>query len=84
LRSSAAAITLVIAVVLVPLIIGPFLTLGGEAWLKRITPGAGMAIQQTRERWDDAIGPWAGIAVLSGWVAVALIAAVVQLRRRDA
>jgi len=43
-----------------------------------------MAIQQTRERWDDAIGPWAGIAVLSGWVAVALIAAVVQLRRRDA
>jgi len=84
LRSSAAAITLVIAVVLVPLIIGPFLTLGGEAWLKRITPGAGMAIQQTRERWDDAIGPWGGIAVLSGWVAVALIAAVVQLRRRDA
>jgi len=84
LRSSAAAITLVIAVVLVPLIIGPFLTLGGEAWLKRITPGAGMAIQQTRERWDDAIGPWAGIAVLSGWVAVVLIAAVVQLRRRDA
>ena len=84
LRSSAAAITLVIALVVLPLIIGPFLTLGGEAWLKRVTPGAGMAIQQTRERWDDAIGPWPGIAVLCGWVAVALVAAVVQLRRRDA
>ena len=57
-RSSAAAITVVIAIVVLPLIIGPFLTLDGEAWLKRITPGAGMAIQQTRERWDDAIGPW--------------------------
>ncbi|TCC51079.1 hypothetical protein E0H75_13130 [Kribbella capetownensis] len=84
LRSSAAAITLVIALVLTPLIIGPFLTLGGEAWLKRVTPGAGMAIQQTRERWDDAIGPWAGTAVLAGWVAVALVAAFLQLRRRDA
>jgi len=83
-RSSAAAITVVIALVVLPLIIGPFLTLGDEAWLKRITPGAGMAIQQTRERWDDAIGPWPGIAVLCGWVAVALVAAVVQLRRRDA
>jgi hypothetical protein len=66
------------------LIIGPFLTLEGEAWVKRVTPGAGMAIQQTRERWDDAIGPWPGIAVLCGWVAIAMTVAVVQLRRRDA
>ena len=84
LRSSAAAITLVIALVVMPLIIGPFLTLEGEAWVKRVTPGAGMAIQQTRERWDDVIGPWPGIAVLCGWVAVAMAVAVVQLRRRDA
>ena len=84
LRSGAAALTLVITLVVLPFIIGPFLTLGGEAWLKRITPGAGLAIQQTRERWDDVIAPWGGIAVLCGWVAVALAAAVVQLRRRDA
>jgi len=84
LRSGAAALTLVITLVVLPFIIGPFLTLGGEAWLKRITPGAGLAVQQTRERWDDVIAPWAGIAVLCGWVAVALAAAVVQLRRRDA
>ena len=83
-RSSAAAITVVVALVVLPVIIGPFLTLDGEAWLKRTTPGAGMAIQQTRERWDDAIGPWPGLAVLCAWVAVALVAAAVQLRRRDA
>ena len=84
LRSGAAALTLVIALVVLPFIIGPFLTLGGEAWLKRLTPGAGLAIQQTRERWDDVIGPWPGLAVLCGWVAVALALAIVQLRRRDA
>ena len=84
LRSGAAALTLVITLVVLPFIIGPFLTLGGEAWLKRITPGVGLAIQQTRERWDDVISPWGGLAVLCGWVAVALAAAVIQLRRRDA
>jgi ABC-type transport system involved in multi-copper enzyme maturation permease subunit len=84
LRHSAAALTLVIALVVLPFIIGPFLTLGGEAWLKRVTPAAGLAIQQTRERFDDAIGPWPGLAVLCGWVAVALTAAYLQLRKRDA
>ena len=84
LRSGAAAITVVITLVVLPLVIGPFLTLEGEAWLKRTTPGAGMAIQQTRERWDDVIGPWPGIAVLCVWVGVAMVAAAVQLRRRDA
>ena len=84
LRHSAATLTLVIAVVVLPFIIGPFLTLDGEAWLRRITPAAGLAIQQTRERFDDAIGPWPGLLVLCGWVAAAFAAAYVQLRKRDA
>ena len=84
LGHGAAAITLVIALVVLPFVIGPFLTLDGEAWLKRVTPVAGLAIQQTRDRFDDVIGPWPGIAVLGAWVAVALVAAVVLLRRRDA
>lgn len=84
LRHSAAAITVVIALVVLPFIIGPFLTLDGEAWLRRVTPGAGLAVQQTRDRFDDFIGPWPGIAVLCGWVAVALAGAYVQLRKRDA
>ena len=84
LRHSAAALTLVIAIVVLPFIIGPFLTLGGEAWLKRVTPAAGLAIQQTTERWDDFIAPWPGLLVLCGWVAAAFAVAYVQLRRRDA
>jgi hypothetical protein len=83
LRHGAAAITVVIALVVLPSIVGPFLTLDGEAWLKRVTPVAGLAIQQTRDRWDDVIGPWSGIAVLGAWVAAALVAAVVLVRRRD-
>ena len=84
LRHGAAAITLVIALVVLPFIIGPFLTLDGEAWLKRVTPVAGLAIQQTRDRFDNVIGPWPGIAVLGAWVVVALVAAIVLVRRRDA
>ena len=84
LRHGAAAITSVIALVVLPFIVGPFLSLDGEAWLKRVTPVAGLAIQQTRDRFDDVIGPWPGIAVLAAWVAVALVTAVVLLRRRDA
>ena len=84
LRHSAATLTIAIAMVVLPFIVGPFLTLGGEAWLRRVTPGAGLAIQQTRERFDDAIGPWPGLAVLCGWVAVVLALAFIQLRRRDA
>jgi hypothetical protein len=84
LRRSAAAITLVIALVILPSMIGPFLTLNGEAWLNRVTPMAGLAIQHTRERFDDAIGPWPGLAVLCAWVACAFAAALVLIRRRDA
>jgi hypothetical protein len=45
---------------------------------------AGLAIQQTRLRFDTAIGPWAGLGVLCGYAAVALVAALWLLRRRDA
>jgi hypothetical protein len=83
LRRSAGALTLIIGLVLLPFIIGPFLTLGGEAWLKRLTPGIGFAIQQTQERFDDVVAPWVGLGVLCGWVAVALALAYARLRRQD-
>ncbi len=84
LRRTAGAITLVIAVVVVPSIIGAFLPLSVERWLNRTTPLAGLAVQQTRERFDNAIGPWAGFSVLCAWAVVALGLAYWQLRRRDA
>jgi ABC-type transport system involved in multi-copper enzyme maturation permease subunit len=84
LRRAAGAITVVIALVIVPSIIGAFLPLSVEMWLNRATPLAGLALQQTRERYDSAIDPWTGFGVLCAWAAVALAVALWQLRRRDA
>jgi len=83
LRRAAGAITLVIALVVVPSIIGAFLPMNTELWLNRTTPLAGLAMQQTRDRFDNAIGPWAGLGVLCAWAAVALGLAYWQLRRTD-
>ncbi|HEY7484994.1 MAG TPA: ABC transporter permease subunit [Streptosporangiaceae bacterium] len=84
LRRSARAISLVIALVILPAITAPFLPLGAANWLQRLTPVAGLAIQQTRHRYDTAIAPWAGFAVLCAYTAVALGVAAWLLRRRDA
>ena len=68
LRRTAPTIALVVGLVVFPFLIGPFLSLDGEAWLRRLTPSAGLAIQQTRPRFDDYIDPWAGTAVLAAYV----------------
>ena len=83
LRRSAPTITLVVGLVLLPFFVGPFLSLDGEKWLQRLTPAAGLAIQQTRPRFDAYIDPWLGTAVLGGYVAVALGLAYWLLSRRD-
>jgi regulation of enolase protein 1 (concanavalin A-like superfamily)/ABC-type transport system involved in multi-copper enzyme maturation permease subunit len=84
LRRTASAITLVVAVVIVPQLIAPNLGLDAEKWINRVTPLAGLAIQETRHRFDTAIAPWAGFAVLCGYVAAVLAVAFWLLRRRDA
>jgi hypothetical protein len=84
LRRTAGAITLAIALVVVPQIVGGTLSLDTERWVHRLTPSAGLAIQQTRERFDTAIGPWAGLGVLASYVAVTMVAAIWFVRRRDA
>jgi ABC-type transport system involved in multi-copper enzyme maturation permease subunit len=83
-RRAAGAVTLVLALVLVPNIIGAFIPVSAELWLNRTTPLAGLAMQQTRDRFDTPIGPWAGLGVLCAWAVVALAVASWQLRRRDA
>ena len=82
-RRTAAAVTVVIALVVLPRIIGAFLPVGAELWINRITPLAGLSIQQTRDRFDYALGPWQGLAVLCAWAAAALALAWWSLRRRD-
>jgi ABC-type transport system involved in multi-copper enzyme maturation permease subunit len=84
LRRSAAAITVVLLLLLIPQLLASGLPLSVAMWLERLTPAAGFAIQQTVDRYDTAIGPWAGLGVLCGYAATALAAALWLLRRRDA
>jgi ABC-type transport system involved in multi-copper enzyme maturation permease subunit len=96
LRRSAGAVTVVIASTVLPMIVA--LTVSGSAgsWLLRVTPAAGFAVQQSLVRYPQVanayvpnngyypLAPWAGFAVLVAWTLLALIAANVLLRRRDA
>ena len=98
LRRSAAAVTIVIVVIVLPYIlsVASVLPLGVSDWLLRLTPAAAFAVQQAAPQYPQVtalyspgsgyfpLAPWAGLAVLCGYAAVALGLAVVLLRRRDA
>jgi ABC-type transport system involved in multi-copper enzyme maturation permease subunit len=98
LRRSVVAVTVAIAVVVVPYMIALYnvLPFSAAQWLLRIAPAAGFAVQGTMPQYPqvsnlyDAVNgyyplaPWAGLAVLGAWAALALGLAVVLLRRRDA
>ncbi len=99
LRRSAAAVTAVIAALVLPYFFaGPLAVLpaGAADWLPRATPAAGFSVQQGYPRYPqlDAsstpangyfpLAPWAGFAVLCLWAALALGLAGYLLRRRDA
>ena len=92
LRRSAAAVAVAIVLLVLPGILG---SRSGD-WLMRFTPTAAFAIQATLPRSNLVttaytppngyfpISPWAGLAVLAAYTAVALGAATWLLRRRDA
>ncbi|NUU22164.1 MAG: ABC transporter permease subunit [Streptomycetaceae bacterium] len=96
LRSTAAAVTVVIVLLVLPQIVISGLPLGVAKFILLTTPAAGFAIQQTTERYpqvesicnpEDGCypqGPWTGLAVLAAYTAVALALAVWQTRRRAA
>ena len=98
LRRSAAAVTLVIVAIVLPYILGVASVLPASAsdWLLRITPAAAFAVQQAAPQYPQVtalyspssgyfpLAPWAGLAVLCAYAALALGLAVVLLRRRDA
>jgi ABC-type transport system involved in multi-copper enzyme maturation permease subunit len=98
LRRSAAAVTLVIVAIVLPYIMGvaSVLPVGVSDWLLRITPAAAFAVQQAIPQYPQVtalyspssgyfpLAPWAGLAVLCAYAALALGLAVVLLRRRDA
>jgi ABC-type transport system involved in multi-copper enzyme maturation permease subunit len=99
LRHSAGPVTAVIALIVLPYFFASPLAVlpaGAGDWLLRLTPAAGFAIQQTIPQYPQVsnaytpmygyfpLAPWAGFGVLCAWTALALVLALVLLRRRDA
>jgi ABC-2 type transport system permease protein len=85
LRSSAGTISVLLALLFIPLFVAPLLPEQTREIVEQATPGAGLAVQQTAARADNLpIGPWAGLAVTFGWAAGALLVGLFLIRRRDA
>jgi ABC-type transport system involved in multi-copper enzyme maturation permease subunit len=97
LRSGAAAVTVVIALIVVPYLLGnTVLPAGLASWVLRATPAAAFAVQQSLPQYPQVaasytpangyfpLAPWAGLAVLCGYAVLAVGLAVMVLRRRDA
>jgi ABC-type transport system involved in multi-copper enzyme maturation permease subunit len=98
LRRSAAAITIAVVTVVLPFLLAALnvLPAGAGDWLLRLTPAAGLAVEQSIPRYSQVttvtspiqgyypLSPSAGFAVLCLWAAAALALALVMLRRRDA
>ena len=98
LRSGAAAVTVLIAGIVLPYLLAialPVLPASAADWLLRVTPVAGFAVEQTAARYAQVaasytpkngyypLPPWAGFAVLCAWAALAFGLAVILLRKRD-
>jgi ABC-type transport system involved in multi-copper enzyme maturation permease subunit len=98
LRRSAAAITIAIVTVVLPFLLAVLNVFpsGVGDWLLRLTPAAGLAIEQSVPNYPQVtavinpaagyypLPPFAGFAVLCAWAAAALALAFYVLRRRDA
>jgi hypothetical protein len=92
MRRSAAAVAAGTVLLVLPGVLG---SQSGN-WLMRLTPTAAFAIQATLPRSSLVtsayippngyfpISPWAGLAVLAAYTAVALAAATWLVRQRDA
>jgi len=97
LRRSAAAVTTVIVLIVLPFLLSVTVLPDGAAdWVLRLTPAAGIAIEQSIPNYSDVsslagpaggaypLTPWAGFGVLCLYATVALAVAAVLLRLKDA
>ena len=88
-RHSAAAITVVVTVLTVPVIVAPFLPPAAGMWLQRSGPVAGLSIQQVSESDDGFLlpwvgHPWGGLAVLCAYAVAAAGVGAWRQRRWEA
>ncbi|GAA2395813.1 hypothetical protein [Dactylosporangium salmoneum] len=89
-RHSAAAITAVVSLVVLPVIVGSVVPLGAAKWVLHLTPAGGLAtwraLPPTPVLADPtaAITPASGLAATAAYAAAALLLAWWLLRRRDA
>jgi ABC-type transport system involved in multi-copper enzyme maturation permease subunit len=99
LRRSAGSVATVTVVIVLPYLLtvtAPVLPAGLADWVLRITPAAAISVQQVMPQYAQVsnvytpaqgffpLAPWAGLAVLCAWAALALGLAVLRLRRADA
>jgi ABC-type transport system involved in multi-copper enzyme maturation permease subunit len=96
MRKSAGAVTGSIVIFVLPYIIGSAISGSAEQWLFRLTPAAGFAVLGVLPRSPQVsypytlgngyypLAPWAGLAVLCVYAALALGVAAYLMRRRDA
>jgi len=98
-RRGAAAVAIVVVAIAVPifLAISGALPLHAADWVLRVTPAAGIALQQAYIQYPQVTGViysplsgyyplawWAGLLVMAAWAGVLLAGAAYLLRRRDA
>ena len=96
LRSGAGAVTVGVVVFVLPYLVGSVVGGGGQDWLLRFTPPAGLAVLGAYPYWPQVsyayttangyypLGPWLGLAVLAGYAMLACAVAAFLLPRRDA
>lgn len=84
-RHTAGAISGVLGLMLIPVIAVNLVPENVGDWILRVTPIAGMAIQQTIEREDGLpLAPWTGLGVLVAWGVVACAIGLWLIVKRDA
>jgi ABC-type transport system involved in multi-copper enzyme maturation permease subunit len=95
LRRSAGGVVTGIVVFVLPFLLSHPLSPAASDWMFRVTPAAAFAVQGALPRFAQVsnaytmqngyypVGPWAGLAVLAAYAAVALGAAMWSIRRRD-
>jgi ABC-type transport system involved in multi-copper enzyme maturation permease subunit len=99
LRHGAVAVTVLIVAFVLSYFFAsllPLLPTPAADWILRVTPAAGLAIQQAYPQYQQVaasytpqegyypLAPWTGFAVLCAWAALSLAAAAYLLNRTDA